>query len=109
MYIFVRTDLTPSQIAVQSSHAAIEAANTFDLKTLEDHPYLVLLAVKNEAELHRVTKHLVEHGVRFVHFYENDLDGQLTAIASEPILGDRRRIFRKFQCLKNREVAEAAA
>ena len=90
---------------MQSSHAAIEAATTFDFGSLPDHPYLVILAVKNEAKLHRVTKYLVEHGVRFVHFYENDLDNQLTAIATQPIAENsaQRALFRKYQCLKVRD------
>ena len=108
----MREDLTTSQQAVQCSHAAITAAKQFDLGNLPDHPYLVILAVKNESKLHRVTKHLVEHGIKFVHFYENDLDNQLTAIATQPIAedSDLRAHLRKYQCLKDRQevLAEAA-
>lgn len=99
----MREDLTPSTQAVQSSHAAIEATSLFDLGNLPDHPHIVLLAAKNETKLHRVTKYLVENKVKFVHFYESDLDHQLTAIASEPIneFDERRSLFRKYQLLKH--------
>lgn len=108
----MREDLSTSQQAVQCSHAAIDSAKHFDLGSLPDHPYLVILAVKNESKLHRVTKHLVEHGIKFVHFYESDLDNQLTAIATQPIAEDSelRAHLRKYQCLKDRRevLAEAA-
>jgi len=97
---------------VQSSHAAIEAAKMFDLGNLPDHPHIVLLAAKNEAKLARVTKYLFQNKVRFVHFYESDLDHQLTAIATEPIneFDDKRSLFRKYQLLKHEEggIKEAA-
>ena len=107
----MREDLTHAQKAVQCSHAAIEAAKTFDLGSLPDHPYLVILAAKDESKLHRVTKHLVEHGIKFVHFYESDYADQLTAIATQPIAedSDLRAHLRKYQCLKDREVLSEAA
>jgi len=101
MYIFVRTDLSASQCAVQSCHAAIEAANHFDFDSLEDHPYVVILSARDESRLHRVRKYLIGEGIKHVHFYESDLDDQLTALATEPIHGDRRKLFRKYQLLKN--------
>lgn len=99
----MREDLTPSQQAVQCSHAAIEATNLFNLGNLPDHPHIVLLGAKNESKLHRVTKYLFENKVKFVHFYESDLDHQLTAIATEPIgeFDERRLLFRKYQLLKH--------
>lgn len=105
VYIFVREDLTTPQQAVQTAHAAWESAITFNGGDLPDHPHLVLLAAKNESKLHRVTKHLVEHGIKFVHFYESDLDDQLTAIATQPIAenSDLRAHLRKYQCLKDRQ------
>ena len=108
----MRKDLPSAQQAVQCSHASIEAATTFDLGKLPDHPYLVILAAKNEQALNKVTKYLVLNGVKFVHFYESDLDDQLTAIATEPIgeFDERRALFRKYQLLKSpEEVPQAEA
>lgn len=83
--------------AVQCSHAAIHAANQF---SLPDGLYLVILAVKSEAELIEAQQFLEWHDVRFVSFREDDLGNQMTAIATEPIVGVKRQIFRKFQCLR---------
>lgn len=104
-YIFVREDLTTSQQAVQCCHAAINATAKYGLGDLPDHPYLVILAVKNESKLLRVQKYLSEHGIQFSSFHESDLDNELTAIATEPIKEHQRAIFRKYQCLKPREAA----
>ena len=102
MYIFVRADLSGPQQAVQSCHAAIEAAHHFDFKSLPDHPYVVILSAANERRLQRVRKYLVDQGVRHVHFYESDLDDELTALATEPVCGDRRQLFSKYQLLKTK-------
>ena len=99
----MREDLTTSQQAVQSVHAAIEAAKAFDLDALSDHPYVVILAAKNEQRLHRVRKYLVENGIKHAHFYESDIGNELTALATEPICGDRRELFSKYQLLKGGE------
>jgi hypothetical protein len=88
--------------AVQCSHAAIQAANRF---SLPDHVYLVLLAVKSEAELTEVQAFLKEYCVEHAAFVEDDLGNQMTAIATEPISGAKRQIFRRFQCLKERKAA----
>lgn len=56
--------------------------------------------MKSEHKLHQVRKYLIENGVRHVHFYESDLDDELTALACEPVYGERRKLFRKFQLLK---------
>lgn len=92
----------PQQI-VQSTHAAIECAKAFDLGMLPDHPSVILLAAKDENRLHRVRKYLIDNGIKHVHFYEPDLDNELTAIATEPIFGDRRDLFSKYQLVKEQK------
>lgn len=102
MYVFVREDLSAPQIAVQSCHACIEASHAFSLGSLPDHPSVIIIGVKNEKKLHQVRQFLIENSIQHAHFYERDLDDELTALATEPICGDRRRLFRKFQLLKSR-------
>lgn len=92
--------MSASQCAVQSCHAAIEAANHFDFKSL-DHPHVVILSARDERRLYRARRYLIDQGVKHVQFHESDLDDQLTALATEPIQGDRRQLFRKYQLLKN--------
>jgi hypothetical protein len=83
--------------AVQCSHAAIHAAQRFPLP---EQVYLVVLTVKSETDLLNAQKFLESNDVRFASFREDDLGDQLTAIATEPMFGMKRQIFRKFQCLK---------
>jgi hypothetical protein len=102
----VREDLTTPQQAVQSCHAAIEAANAFKLDHLPDHPSVIICSAKNEQKLHSIRKYLIENGIQHAHFYESDLDDQLTALATEPVHGERRQLFRKFQLLKPDKAAQ---
>lgn len=78
----------------------IEATAAFDLGGLADHPSVIVLGVRDESKLHQVRQRLVEAGFRHVHFYESDFDDQLTALATEPVSGERRKWFRKYQLLR---------
>jgi hypothetical protein len=96
----VREDLSWPQRCVQSCHASIEAAKAFSLENFSEHPSVIVLSAKDEARLHRIRNYLIEQGVQHVHFYEPDLGHELTSLATEPIVGDRRRLFRKYQLLR---------
>lgn len=100
VYVFIRQDLTPAQIAVQSCHACIESANAFDLGKLSDHPSVIILGVRDETKLHQARQFLMDNGIKHCHFYERDLDDQLTSLATGPIFGEQRKLFRKFQLLR---------
>lgn len=93
--------MSTPQISVQACHACIEATKAFNLDRLSDHPSVILLSSKNENKLHRVQKYLIEQNIRHVHFYEPDFGNELTAIATEPILGERRSVFSKYQLLRS--------
>jgi len=99
VYAFVRRDLSLPQQAVQACHACIEAARTL-LPADDEHPHLVLCGVKSEQQLHTVQRHLDRIGIAFRSFFETDLDGQLTALATEPVRGHRRSLLRKYRCLR---------
>lgn len=102
MYVFVRNDLSAPQQAVQACHASIECANLFNLEKLPDHPSVIILAAKNENKLQQCVSFLSENNIQFVEFHEPDLGHQLTAIATEPIFGDKRNLFKKFQLLRSK-------
>jgi len=100
----VRVDISIPQQIVQSAHASIECAKSFKLDRLSDHPSVIILSAKNEAKLHRVRKYLIEQGIRHVHFYEPDIENELTAIATEPIEKSSIRLaLKKYQLLKSKE------
>jgi hypothetical protein len=108
VYVLVRQDLPPVQIAVQAAHAAVEAARQFLLPD-SDHPHLVLCAVASEVRLLAAADHLFRRGVRHALFREPDRGGEATALATEPLAGERRRVLDRFHCLRPEAVRAAPA
>ncbi len=64
-----------------------------------EHPRLVLLGVDDATELRCVLRYLQLHDVGCVPFFDADLDVPLTAIATEPVRGAIRRLFRRYRLL----------
>lgn len=100
LYIFVRKDLSPAQIAVQASHAAIESARSC-IPVDMTHPSIVLLGIRNLQELNRALIKIQSLGIKTYPFYEEDRDNELTAFATEPISEQQRSLFRRFNCLND--------
>jgi hypothetical protein len=96
--VLVRTDLPPGQIAVQAIHAAVEAARRF-LPPDSEHPHLVLCGVPSAERLLAAADFLFRRSVRHALFREPDRDHEPTALATEPLAGDRRRPLDRFRCL----------
>lgn len=105
--MLVRTDLPPTQIAVQAMHAAIEAARRF-LPPDSDHPHLVVCGVPSAGRLLAAADFLFRRGVHHALFREPDRDHEPTALATEPISGERRRLFDRFRCLTAADLCAAA-
>lgn len=111
--MLVRKDLTPQQQAVQAAHATLEAGR--HISPSREHPHLVLLGVRSEAQLENALRKLKAQGIDCHEFREADLDDQLTAFCTEPISGDARRHFKRFNlltpvcvsCNRTKEVAYA--
>ena len=101
MYVLVRKDLTPPQQAVQACHAVIELTKRGKLN-LTEHPHLVLCGVRDEPRLIREMERLQAAGVSLTPFYEPDRGSELTAVAAGPIEGAGRRIFRRYQLIKEK-------
>jgi hypothetical protein len=95
----VREDLSLPQQTVQACHAAISAAELYLGRPTDN---LVVCGVKSEEALHKARDHLEAHGIRLVTFCEPDIGDQLTALATEPIFDDLRKVFRKFQLIRGR-------
>jgi len=96
-YVVVRKDLSSAQKAVQSCHASIEAARAFH-RPGDPHPSVIICEVKSEDKLKMVMSQ-IEGQVRYKAFQEPDIGNQYTAFATEPLLGDARNFFRKFQLI----------
>ncbi|MCI0701446.1 MAG: peptidyl-tRNA hydrolase [Planctomycetia bacterium] len=95
-----------TQIAVQSAHAAIEAAHQF-LPEDHPHPHLVLCRVSSERDLLAVADRLDRAGIRFTLFREPDRNDEVTALATEPLGPDRRGVLARYPCLTRSDLLSA--
>ena len=55
--------------------------------------------VKGETKLQMTADRLAQAGIKYREFREPDIGNQLTAIATEPLIGDRRAPLKHFQLL----------
>lgn len=92
-YVIVRSDLPVEIQACQIAHACIGAGKLFQHP---DELHLVLLHVANEEELLRLSWRLIEKEVPHFVNREPDLDNSLTAIATSPVVPEKRKYFRQF-------------
>lgn len=95
----IRKDLSFEQQVVQSCHASIEAALHLIPPNIE-HPHVIVCGIDNEEKLNKVVNKLNNNGIKFRPFREADMEDQLTALATEPIFGERRKLFKNYQLLK---------
>jgi uncharacterized protein Usg len=99
VYAVTRQDLPQPHLTVQVAHAAIAATNTYG-RPNETHPHLVVCTVFDERELANTFERLKRQGVPCCAFYEDDLDGALTAVATAPLRGDARRPLQWLRLLR---------
>ena len=89
----MRADLPlPDQI-VQVGHACLEAGRRVQP---DAGCHLVVLTVTDQIDLAQIIDRLAAINIRCAAFYEPDHDFGLTAICTEPIADQRRRIFRHY-------------
>lgn len=97
----MRRDLSGPQQIVQACHAAIESVR-HTLSLDDEHPSVITLNVKNEAQLNKILKRLAADGIEHYPFYEPDRGNELTAIASGPMTGNNRKPFKKYNLVQDR-------
>lgn len=102
----MRSDLSPAQQAVQAAHAVLEAGVAFYDPQTQEHPHLVILSVKDERALLKASLKLSHFEYNFKEFREPDKNNELTAIACEPVSGDRRLFFQKYPLMGKSIVAQ---
>jgi hypothetical protein len=85
---------------VQSCHSAFEAASLYDG---DEHPSVILCAVKNKEKLEAEWEKIQTLGFPCKEFYENDLNDELTSFCV--IVPDESRpLMRKYQLLRSSHV-----
>lgn len=95
----MRKDLTPSaQISVQACHAVHEATKAYCAGE-DDHPSMIIFGIKSEPKLRSLAERLLGQGIRLKEFFEPDIGHQMTAFATEPVYGERRKLFEKYTLL----------
>ena len=62
-------------------------------------PNLVLLGTRDEQELKEILSQIVGNGIAARPFLEPDLGNQMTAIATVPVYGEQRKIFKDWKLL----------
>jgi hypothetical protein len=82
---------------VQACHASLEAAKAFPFR---EHPNIIVCGIRDEQRLNRCLDRLTRYGIRSRAFHEPDRDGELTALATEPVLTSQRRVFRDYPLLQ---------
>ena len=97
IYIFIRTDLSASQKTVQSAHVVLEATRTFHL--VDNRYNIVVVVAKSEAKLKAIVAEAAGHGIRTVSFAEPDMGNEITAVASEPLDDDQKKVFIRYKLL----------
>jgi len=89
-------------------HATFEVArhsqNVSLIDTDADHPSIILCGVDDEFELKKCLDKIRNSGFICKPFHESDLGGELTAFATEPVLEEGRRHFKKLQLLKQKDM-----
>lgn len=99
MYAITRKDLSIPQQAVQAGHAAIEASRAY-LGKDDEHPSLIICTMKSESQIRRAADELERQGIKLKRFFEPDRGNEMTAFATEPLVGSARAAMRKFQLMK---------
>lgn len=70
----------------------------FDL--FNEHPSVIVLVVKSEHKLLELIEKLESEDILFKEFREPDIGNQLTAVATVPQFGEKRKIFAKYQLFR---------
>ncbi len=94
LYVLVRTDLSPSQQAVQAGHGVAEYLLT-NPNTIWKNGTLVYLGVKNEDKMMEWQFDLKQNNADHTCFHEPDLNNQITSIACV----DSQKTFKKLKLL----------
>jgi hypothetical protein len=95
----VREDLPSSQKAVQAIHAAVEATRQGLICSKIEHPHLVLCSALDEATLERHSDLMKSQGIRHIMFKEPDRNNESTAIATEVVTAEKKKMLRKLRLL----------
>jgi hypothetical protein len=93
LYVLVRRDLPLAHQAVQAIHAGISSAREL-IPGDAIHPSLVLCTVPDKGSLLAMQDRCHAAGIANRVFVESDMGDEPTALATQPVNGKGRRLFR---------------
>jgi hypothetical protein len=99
VYVIIRRDLSFEQQIVQTNHACVAAARFYDNAVANTH--LVLLEAKDEDELLMISKRLAAQDIGHEVFYEPDNAIGYSALATEPLINERRKSLRRYRLYRS--------
>jgi hypothetical protein len=103
VYVAVRSDLTSAQQLVQAAHATQESGAQFGCP---EHCHMVVFEVNGIEGLKKFCEVCGNAGIQYSLFYEPDYDLGYTAACTEPIMGQARSHFRRFQLFGGQTLAQ---
>lgn len=92
--MFVRQDIPIQQQIVQSNHAVLSLAQW---RGVDGIPNLVVIGVPNQKALARVKAKLEAAAIAHFAWEEPDMDLGFTALATEPLAGEKRTILAHYR------------
>lgn len=101
----MRTDIPLADQLVQVGHVCLEAGHQFTQPPEACH--LALIGVPSQEALLGTVAQMAMAGIRCAVFYEPDDALGYTAVCTEPVTGDTRRLFKRFSLWKAPEGDDA--
>lgn len=99
--MFVRTDISRPQQAVQAAHALLETVRGSPSEFCSrDHPHFVLCGVSCEDDLSQISDYLALNEISHRCWREPDSGNELMSLSTVPVCGKTRKLFKKFKLLK---------
>lgn len=93
-YVAVRKDIPVADQVCQVAHACANAGESFPVI---GGCFLVLLQVKDKSELIKMSEQLRGEDIQHYLNHEPDDDMGFTALATSSVMGEKRRVFRKYR------------
>lgn len=100
VYVFIRKDISFEQQLVQAAHATLELGQRFAEN--KDQCSIVMIGVKNKNELLKVAEKLKVNDIDYELFFEPDFEMGESALATRPIVGEERFLFKKYNLYKSK-------
>lgn len=98
IYLFTREDLSPPQRIIQTAHAVDELSKRLDKG--EKTNSMVLCGAPDANYLQSLSCWLNDRGIDHHMFWEPDVN-EYTAIATEPLIGHRRNVMKRFKLMRS--------